>query len=192
MKEEALSILAILSSHEEGKLAIGKVDVVAVLVEVIGNGSPNNKENAAVVLVELCSGDQKYLVEAQELGVMGKLMDLLQDGPDIGKRKAGELLEMVEEHRDDQNFHSNMEDVESSSSTVKSNIYDNVELTLDSVGVLNVKRDDGAELEDRELNLLANGLEKRSTVGSSVVNNMSTRIRQVSKDLKQLTVGRFN
>ncbi|XP_023736676.1 probable receptor-like protein kinase At5g59700 [Lactuca sativa] len=192
LKEEALSILAILSSHEEGKLAIGKVDVVAVLVEVIGNGSPNNKENAAVVLVELCSGDQKYLVEAQELGVMGKLMDLLQDGPDIGKRKAGELLEMVEEHRDDQNFHSNMEDVESSSSTVKSNIYDNVELTLDSVGVLNVKRDDGAELEDRELNLLANGLEKRSTVGSSVVNNMSTRIRQVSKDLKQLTVGRFN
>ncbi|KAL7616435.1 hypothetical protein Lser_V15G03262 [Lactuca serriola] len=192
LKEEALSILAILSSHEEGKLAIGKAEVVPFLIEVIGSGSPNNKENAAVVLVELCSGDEKYLVEAQEHGVVEKLMDLLQDGTDIGKRKAGELLEMIEEHRDDQNFHSNMEDVESSRSAVKSNNDDNVELTLDSVGFLNVKRDDGAELEDGEMNLLAKELEKRSSVGSSVVKNMSTRIRQVSKDLKRLTVGRFN
>lgn len=35
------------------------------------NGSPRNIENAAVVLVHLCSGDQQYLGEANELGVMG-------------------------------------------------------------------------------------------------------------------------
>ncbi|CAI9297925.1 unnamed protein product [Lactuca saligna] len=95
MKDEALAILAILSSHPEGKLAIGKAEAVPVLVEVIGSGSPRNKENAAAVLVHLCSGDQKYLVEAQELGVMGKLMDLLHHGTDRGKRKAGQLLEKI-------------------------------------------------------------------------------------------------
>lgn len=95
MKDEALAILAILSSHSEGKVAIGKAEAVPVLVEVIGSGSPRNKENAAAVLVHLCSGDQKYLVEAQELGVMAKLMDLLHHGTDRGKRKAGQLLEKI-------------------------------------------------------------------------------------------------
>ncbi|KAK1420810.1 hypothetical protein QVD17_22687 [Tagetes erecta] len=95
MKDEALAILAILSSHPEGKMAIGKSEAVPVLVEFIGNGSPRNKENAAAVLVHLCSGDEKYLVEAQELGVMGVLVDLLHRGTDRGKRKAGQLLEKM-------------------------------------------------------------------------------------------------
>ncbi|GJQ91394.1 U-box domain-containing protein 13-like protein isoform X1 [Tanacetum coccineum] len=95
MKDEALAILAILSSHPEGKVAIGKAEAVPVLVEFIGSGSPRNKENAAAVLVHLCSGDQKYLVEAQELGAMGVLVDLLHNGTDRGKRKAGQLLEKM-------------------------------------------------------------------------------------------------
>ncbi|KAI3811597.1 hypothetical protein L1987_21323 [Smallanthus sonchifolius] len=95
MKDEALAILAILSSHPEGKMAIGKSEAVPVLVEFIGSGSPRNKENAAAVLVHLCSGDEKYLVEAQELGVMGVLVDLLHHGTDRGKRKAGQLLEKM-------------------------------------------------------------------------------------------------
>lgn len=95
MKDEALAILAILSSHPEGKVAIGKAEAVPVLVEFIGSGSPRNKENAAAVLVHLCSGDQKHLVEAQELGVMGVLVDLLHNGTDRGKRKAGQLLEKM-------------------------------------------------------------------------------------------------
>ncbi|KAJ7947663.1 RING-type E3 ubiquitin transferase [Quillaja saponaria] len=61
MVDEALAILAILSSHSEGKAAIGSAEAVPVLVEVIGNGSPRNKENAAAVLVHLCSGGQQYL-----------------------------------------------------------------------------------------------------------------------------------
>ncbi|KAK1412811.1 hypothetical protein QVD17_34334 [Tagetes erecta] len=95
MKDEALAILAILSSHPEGKVAIGKADAVRVLVGFIGTGSPRNKENAAAVLVHLCSGDNKYLVEAQELGVMGVLVDLLHHGTDRGKRKAAQLLEKI-------------------------------------------------------------------------------------------------
>ncbi|KAE9463536.1 hypothetical protein C3L33_04567, partial [Rhododendron williamsianum] len=95
MVDEALAILAILSSHPDGKTAIGAAEAVPVLVEVIGSGSPRNKENAAAVMVHLCSGDHKYLVEAQELGVTGLLVDLAQNGTDRGKRKAVQLLERM-------------------------------------------------------------------------------------------------
>jgi hypothetical protein len=95
MVDEALAILAILASHPEGKATIGAAEAVPVLVEVIRNGSPRNRENAAAVLVHLCSGDQKHLVEAQEHGVMGPLVDLAQNGTDRGKRKAQQLLERI-------------------------------------------------------------------------------------------------
>ncbi|XP_015583828.1 U-box domain-containing protein 13 isoform X2 [Ricinus communis] len=95
MVDEALAILAILASHPEGKSAIGAAEAVPVLVEVIGNGSPRNKENAAAVMVHLCAGDQKHLAEAQELGIMGPLVDLAQTGTDRGKRKARQLLECM-------------------------------------------------------------------------------------------------
>ncbi|KAM1115637.1 hypothetical protein TB2_006158 [Malus domestica] len=95
MVDEALAILAILSSHAEGKAAIGAAEAVPVLVEVIGTGSPRNRENAAAVLVHLCSGDQQHIVEAQELGVMTSLLELAQNGTDRGKRKAAQLLERM-------------------------------------------------------------------------------------------------
>ncbi|MCL7046485.1 hypothetical protein MKW94_013798 [Papaver nudicaule] len=96
MVDEVLAILAILSSHSEGKAAIGAAEAVPVLVDVIGNGSPRNKENAAAVLVHLSSGDQqKYLAQMQELGIMEPLLDLVQNGTDRGKRKAGQLLERM-------------------------------------------------------------------------------------------------
>ncbi|KAM5583697.1 U-box domain-containing protein 13 [Rosa sericea] len=95
MVDEALAILAILASHPEGKAAIGAAEAVPVLVEVIGTGSPRNRENAAAVLVHLCSGDPQHLVDAQELGVMGSLLDLAQNGTDRGKRKAAQLLERM-------------------------------------------------------------------------------------------------
>ncbi|XP_055829473.1 U-box domain-containing protein 13-like isoform X1 [Solanum dulcamara] len=95
MIDEALAILAILSSHPEGKTTIGAAGAVPVLVNVITNGSPRNKENAAAVLVHLCSGDQHHLVEVQELGVMGPLLDLVQNGTERGRRKATQLLERI-------------------------------------------------------------------------------------------------
>lgn len=95
MVDEALAILAILASHPEGKAMIGAAEAVPVLVEVIGNGSPRNRENAAAVLVHLCGGDQQYMAEAQELGVMSSLVDLAQNGTDRGKRKAVQLLERM-------------------------------------------------------------------------------------------------
>ncbi|KAF9665506.1 hypothetical protein SADUNF_Sadunf16G0129900 [Salix dunnii] len=103
MVDEALAILAILASHPEGKATIGAAEAVPVLVEVIRNGSPRNRENAAAVLVHLCSGDQRHMVEAQELGVMGPLVDLVQNGTDRGKRKAQQLLECISKFLEQQN-----------------------------------------------------------------------------------------
>ena len=96
MVDEALAILAILASHAEGKASIGSAEAVPVLVEVIGNGSPRNRENAAAVLVHLCAGDhQHHLAEAKELGVMAPLVDLAQNGTERGKRKAAQLIERM-------------------------------------------------------------------------------------------------
>ncbi|KAH9609768.1 hypothetical protein KSS87_012758 [Heliosperma pusillum] len=95
MLDEALAILAILSSHPEGKAAIGSADALPVLVDVIGNGSPRNKENACAVLVHLCSGDNSYFVAAQDLGVTGYLQEMAQNGTERGKRKAQQLLERI-------------------------------------------------------------------------------------------------
>ncbi|CAN8268290.1 unnamed protein product [Cochlearia groenlandica] len=95
MVDEALAILAILSSHPDGKSIIGSSDAVPSLVEFIRTGSPRNRENAAAVLVHLCSGDSKHLVEAQKLGLMAPLIDLAGNGTDRGKRKAAQLLERI-------------------------------------------------------------------------------------------------
>ncbi|KAI3773526.1 hypothetical protein L1987_48056 [Smallanthus sonchifolius] len=68
---------------------------------------------------------------------------------------------------------------------------DYVEITLDVrddiVAVHSVKAAGGVDLEDPELALLAKGLEKKSSFGSSAVRNASAKIRQVSEELKKLT-----
>ncbi|KAI7731871.1 hypothetical protein M8C21_032235 [Ambrosia artemisiifolia] len=66
-----------------------------------------------------------------------------------------------------------------------------VEITLDvgdnSVAVHSVKTAGGADVEDPELTLLAKGLEKKGSLGASVVRNASSKIRQVSEELRKLT-----
>ncbi|KAG0466542.1 hypothetical protein HPP92_017522 [Vanilla planifolia] len=94
MVDEALAILAILSSNTECKAVIGDLQAIPVLVEVIRSSSPRNKENAAAVLLHLCTGEQEqqHLAEAQERKVMGPLLELASNGTERGKRKAAELL----------------------------------------------------------------------------------------------------
>ncbi|XP_010521828.1 PREDICTED: U-box domain-containing protein 12 [Tarenaya hassleriana] len=102
MVDEALAILAILSSHPEGKVAIGSANAVPVLVEFIRNGLARNKENAAAVLVHLCSWDQSHLVEVQKLGIMGPLIEMAESSTDRGKRKAGQLLDRISRFNEQQ------------------------------------------------------------------------------------------
>ncbi|KAL9235296.1 hypothetical protein vseg_010067 [Gypsophila vaccaria] len=102
MLDEGLAILAIISSHPEGKATIGSADALPVLVEVIGNGSSRNKENACAVLVHLCSGDSNYLLEAHRLGVEGPLHEMVQNGTERGRRKAQQLLERISRYTEQQ------------------------------------------------------------------------------------------
>ncbi|KAK1281635.1 hypothetical protein QJS10_CPB22g00448 [Acorus calamus] len=65
-----------------------------------------------------------------------------------------------------------------------------VEITLDvrddSVAVHSVRPAGGGEAEDPEVTLLARTLEKRSSLGSSVIRTASSRIKQVSQELRRL------
>ncbi|KAF8397729.1 hypothetical protein HHK36_016651 [Tetracentron sinense] len=99
MVDEALAILAILASHQEGKVAIGQAEPIPVLVEVIRTGSPRNRENSAAVLWSLCTGDAQHLKTARELKAEEALKELSENGTDRAKRKADNLLELL--HRAD-------------------------------------------------------------------------------------------
>ncbi|KAJ4834631.1 U-box domain-containing protein 14 [Turnera subulata] len=96
MVDEALAILAILASHQEGKIAIGQSAPIPVLVEVIRTGSPRNRENAAAVLWSLCTGDLQQLKLAKQFGAEEALKDLSDSGTDRAKRKAGNILELLQ------------------------------------------------------------------------------------------------
>lgn len=95
MVDEALAILAILASNSEGRAAIGAAESVPTLVALIGTRSPRNRENAAAVLMHICTGDRRHIVEAKELGVISLLTDLAENGTDRGKRKATQLLDQI-------------------------------------------------------------------------------------------------
>ncbi|KAI4340375.1 hypothetical protein MLD38_025219 [Melastoma candidum] len=113
MVDEGLAILAIIASHSEGKAAIGAAEALPVLIEFVSRGSSRNKENAAAILVHLFGADPKYIVEAQDLGIMGYLVDLSQNGTERGKRKAAQLIERISRYveqqkqatNDDENLH---------------------------------------------------------------------------------------
>ncbi|CAI9302933.1 unnamed protein product [Lactuca saligna] len=97
MMDEALAILAIIASHHEGKAAIGQADPIPVLVEVVRTGSPRNRENGVAVLWCVCAGDIECLKMMKELGAEEVLKELLENGTDRAKRKAGSLLELLQQ-----------------------------------------------------------------------------------------------
>lgn len=96
MVDEALAILAILASHHEGKCAIGQAEPVPTLLEIVKTGSPRNRENAAAILWSLCTGDLQQLKVAKDLGAEEVLKELLDNGTDRAKRKAGTMLELLQ------------------------------------------------------------------------------------------------
>jgi hypothetical protein len=96
MVDEALAILAILAGHQEGKVAIGQVDPIPVLIEVIRTGSQRNRENAVAILWSLCTGDSQQLILAKQFGAEEALKELSESGTDRAKRKAGSILELLQ------------------------------------------------------------------------------------------------
>lgn len=96
MVDDALMILAVLSSHPEGKVGIAEAEAMGVFLEVVRTGSTRNRENAAAVVWASCSRDAQELEKARELGAEGVFKELLKSGTDRAKRKALSLLELLQ------------------------------------------------------------------------------------------------
>ncbi|KAL5716996.1 U-box domain-containing protein 14 [Ranunculus cassubicifolius] len=62
MVDEALAILAILASHQEGKVAIGKAEPFPVLIEVIKTGSLKEVQNFIFVRPKFISSNQNFFL----------------------------------------------------------------------------------------------------------------------------------
>ncbi|KAK1263386.1 U-box domain-containing protein 10 [Acorus gramineus] len=93
MVDEALTILSVLVSHQESKVAIAKANTIPILIDLIRAGQPRNKENAAAVLLALCKKNEENLACIGRLGAVIPLTELVRSGTDRAKRKATSLLE---------------------------------------------------------------------------------------------------
>ncbi|CAM8967027.1 unnamed protein product [Rhodiola kirilowii] len=96
MVDEAVAILAIIASHPEGKMTIAQADPVPILVEFIRTGSVRNRENAVAILWSLCTGDAKLLINLKEVSGEDALKELVDNGTDRARRKAANILELLE------------------------------------------------------------------------------------------------
>lgn len=93
MVDEALTILSVIVSHQEGKIAIAKANMIPVLVHLLRTGQPRHRENAAAILLALCKKDSESLAFIERLGALGPLSELAKTGTERAKRKATSLLE---------------------------------------------------------------------------------------------------
>lgn len=92
--DEALATLAILATHPEGQAEINRVGALPVLIDLISDSSPQNKENAAGILLELCSSDANNIYMSAKLGVCGPLGEVCSTGTGKARRKARKLLDL--------------------------------------------------------------------------------------------------
>ncbi|GKV48327.1 hypothetical protein SLEP1_g55151 [Rubroshorea leprosula] len=95
MVDEVLSIFLLLVLHPEGRHEIGRLSFVKTLVELIGEGTPKNKECACSVLVELCSNNSSHLLAALQYGVYEHIVEMSQSGTNRAQRKANALLQLI-------------------------------------------------------------------------------------------------
>jgi hypothetical protein len=95
MADEALATLAILATHTEGQEAIAQTGTaIPILVDIISDGVPRNKENATAILLELCTNDVNHVYTSTKLGVCGPLGELSSMGSAKARRKAKKLLDL--------------------------------------------------------------------------------------------------
>lgn len=92
--DEALATLAMLATHPEGQSEISHVGALPLLIDIISDSSSQNKENAAGILLELCSSDSNNIYMSAKLGVCGPLGELCSTGTVKARRKARKLLDL--------------------------------------------------------------------------------------------------
>ncbi|CAK9315474.1 unnamed protein product [Citrullus colocynthis] len=95
MVDEALSILLLLASHPEGRSEIGNNSFIEILVNIIIDGTPKNKECATSLLLELGRNNSPSILVALQFGVYEHLVELTRCGTSRAQRKATSLLQYM-------------------------------------------------------------------------------------------------
>ncbi|KAI3779064.1 hypothetical protein L2E82_08525 [Cichorium intybus] len=99
MVDEALTILSVLASHQEAKVAIVKASTIPLLIDLMRTGISRNKENATSILLSLCKRDSENLECISRLGAVIPLMELVKNGSERAKRKAESLLSHLQRNQ---------------------------------------------------------------------------------------------
>ncbi|WOK99802.1 U-box domain-containing protein 15-like [Canna indica] len=95
MVDEALSIFLLLSSHPDGRKAVGQRPFIETLVRLIKEGTPKNKECAISVLLELGSHESSFVLTAIDCGLYVYVCEIEQGGTSRGQRKAKAFLQLM-------------------------------------------------------------------------------------------------
>ncbi|TKW23547.1 hypothetical protein SEVIR_4G298900v4 [Setaria viridis] len=94
MIDEALSIFLLLASHPGCRSEVGSTSFVEILVEIIKEGTPKNKECALSVLLELGLNNNSLMVHALGFGLDEHLSDIAKTGTSRAQRKANSLIQL--------------------------------------------------------------------------------------------------
>lgn len=94
MIDEALSIFLLLASHSSCRDEVGSPSFVEILVEIVKEGTPKNKECALSVLLELGLHNNSLMVHALGLGLNEHLSDIAKTGTSRAQRKANSLIQL--------------------------------------------------------------------------------------------------
>jgi hypothetical protein len=83
-----LAVRNLAAINEEAASLIVAAGAIPVQVELLRGGSDEDKENAAMVIMNLAIGSTAVKVAIVEAGAVFPLMDLSHDGSDDGKMSA--------------------------------------------------------------------------------------------------------
>ncbi|KAE8658915.1 U-box domain-containing protein 15 [Hibiscus syriacus] len=95
MLDEALSMFLLLATHPQGRHEIGELSFIGMLVDIIREGTPKNKECAASVLLELSLNNSSHILAALQFGVYEHLVEMSLTGTNRAKRKANAILQLM-------------------------------------------------------------------------------------------------
>ncbi|XP_043693527.1 U-box domain-containing protein 3-like [Telopea speciosissima] len=100
MVDKAVALLANLSTIPEGRSAITREGGIPLLVEVAETGSQRGKENAASILLQLCTDSQKFCALILQEGAVPPLVALSLSGTPRAKEKAQQILSHFRNQRE--------------------------------------------------------------------------------------------
>uniref|UniRef100_A0A1J3FDZ2 RING-type E3 ubiquitin transferase n=1 Tax=Noccaea caerulescens TaxID=107243 RepID=A0A1J3FDZ2_NOCCA len=102
MVDKSAFVMNLLMSVPESKPAVVEEGGVPVLVEVVEAGTQRQKEMAVSILLQLCEESVVYRTMVAREGAIPSVVALSQSSTSRGKQKAGALIELLRQPRQQQ------------------------------------------------------------------------------------------